>query len=615
MRPIAKFTFTMSLKNRLFLIVLLSIVPAAYSQQDPPVKDSAQIYRKIESYSQKRKLTKFLHGLIFEPLTPKKIKARKKVQRKRFRAFQGKIVRNINITTLDPFGYSESDTTVVPQQKIAEIGNRIHLKTKKLTIWNLLLIKRNKPLDSLLVKESERLIRAQRYVRRVVITPYKVSKDSVDVDIRVLDSWSLVPNFAASSSRTTYELTERNFLGLGHEFKNRYLREISTGEDAYSMKYTIPNIMNTYIRTTVDYQIDLENNYSKSINIERPFFSPYARWAAGMYLGQEFHTDTIANASNVYSRQNFKYNTTDLWAGHSTQLFSGDSEDERTTNFITSARFQQIKYIESPLAEYDSINFYANERSWLFGVGISSRQYIEERYLFDYGIIEDVPVGKAVGITAGFQDKNSERRLYLGARLSIGKYHSWGYFSTNFEYGSYFNHGDTEQRAFSFQSNYFTNLIESGKWKFRQFIKTRFVFGNDRQASNGDQLTLNEQYGLRGFRSEMYGTKKLLLSLQTQSYAPWDAWGFRVNPYFNYTVGILGNAASGFGKSKPYSQISIGFLISNDYLVFSTFQLSLSYYPQIPNQGSDVFKTNAFDTEDFGLQDFELAKPRTVLYE
>ncbi len=596
-------------------LILICCLPFLAKAQQETVKDSAHIYKKIESYSEKRKFTKFLHGLIFEPLTPKKIKARKKVQRQRFRAFEGKIIRNINITTLDPFGYSETDTVARPRQKVSEIGNRLHLKTKNLTIWNLLLIKRNKPFDSLLVKESERLIRSQRYVRRVIITPLNVSKDSVDVDIRVLDSWSLVPDFAASSSRVTYGLTERNFMGFGHRFENTYRKNLDTKDDAFSTRYTIPNIMNTYIRTTLDYQIDLNDNYNKSINIERPFFSPYARWAAGVYIGQQFRHDTLPDVDQIYAFQNFKTNVVDVWAGHSHQLFKGQTEDDRTTNLITSARFQHIDYVERPRFEYDTINFYSDERSWLFGVGVASRQYVEDKYLFNYGIIEDVPVGKAIGITAGFQDKNSLRRLYLGARLTTGKYYKWGYLSSNFEYGSYFNEGDSEQSAFVWQTNYFTNLVETGKWKFRQFIKTQFIIGNDRQPSTGDWLDLNESNGLRGFQSEMFGTKKMLLTLQTQSYSPWNAWGFRLNPYLSYTIGTLGNAADGFSKSKAYSQLSLGFVISNDYLVFSTFQLSISYYPVIPNVGEHLFKNNAFNTEDFGLQDFELGKPRTVIYE
>ncbi len=576
-------------------------------------RDSAYIYKKIETYSQKRKFTKFLSGLIFEPLTPKTISARKKVQRKRFRAFHGKIVRHINITTLDPFGYSESDTTSKPQQKAAKIGNALHLKTKKLAIKNLLLIKRNKPLDSLLVKESERLIRSQRYVRRVIITPIKVSKDSVDVDIRVLDSWSLIPDFSASSSRASYMLTERNFLGLGHQFSNTYMRELGTSNYAYSTRYTVPNIMNTYIRTTLNYQVDLENNYNKGITIERPFFSPYARWAAGIKIDQDFRRDTIPDVNFNYARENFKVNTTDFYGAHSQQLIKGDSEDDRTTNFITAARFVKYNYRESPRQAYDSINFYSNEQSWLFGVGVSSRQFIEDKYIFDYGIIEDVPVGKAFGITSGWQDKNLKRRLYLGARFALGKYYTWGYLSSNIEYGSYYNGNVSEQSAVSFQSNYFTNLYEKGRWKFRQFFKAQLIIGGDRQMSNGDFLTINESEGLTGFRSENYGSKKMVLSAQTQSYSPWNLWGFRLNPYLNYTVGMLAKD-NGFSNTKTFSQLSVGFIVSNDFLVFSTFQISMSYYPTIPNEGNNIFKSNAFNTEDFGFQDFELSKPRTVLY-
>ncbi|HEX8563407.1 MAG TPA: hypothetical protein VF676_10550 [Flavobacterium sp.] len=604
----------MSSTYRIFFFLLLFCCCSGAIAQEIP-QDSVPIYRKIETYSQKRKFTKFLHGLIFEPVTPKTLKARKRDQRKRFRAYQGKIIRHINITTLDPFGYSESDTVSKPRQRASKIGNALHLKSKDLTIWNLLLIKKNKPFDSLLVKESERLIRSQRYVRRVLITPVKVSKDSVDIDIRVLDSWSLIPDFSTSASRTTYGLTERNFLGFGHQVETRYMKKLGTDDDAFSSRYTIPNIMNTYIRTTLTYQKDLDNNYVKSLNIERPFFSPFARWAGGLHVGQEFRHDTLPEADYNYSRQNFKHNVFDMWGGHSYQVFKGDSEDDRTTNLITTARYYQLRFIESPTIAYDSVDFYSNERSWLFGIGIASRQYIEDRYLFNYGIIEDVPIGKSAGITLGFQEKNNIRRPYLGARLILGKYYDWGYLSSNFEYGTYLNNGTTHQSAFSFQSNYFTHLIETGKWKFRQFFKAGVIIGANRQASQGDQLTLNDNTGLEGFRSALYGTKKIVLSLQTQSYAPWDAWGFRLNPYFNYSVGMLGNSGTGFSKSKPYSKISIGLLISNDYLVFSTFQLSISYFPVIPNEGENLFKTNAYNTEDFGFQDFELAKPRTVLYE
>jgi hypothetical protein len=51
-----------------------------------------------------------------------------------------------------------------------------------------------------------------------------------------------------------------------------------------------------------------------------------------------------------------------------------------------------------------------------------------------------------------------------------------------------------------------------------------------------------------------------------------------MNPYLNYSIALLGSNVDG-KTNKGYSKIGIGVIINNDYLVFSSFQLSLSYYP------------------------------------
>jgi hypothetical protein len=140
------------------------------------------------------------------------------------------------------------------------------------------------------------------------------------------------------------------------------------------------------------------------------------------------------------------------------------------------------------------------------------------------------------------------------------------------------------------------------------------TIGINRQNSIGDQLSINEDYGIQGFKSALYGNQKLMLTFQTQTYAPWDVFGFRLNPFFNYTIAMLGDEEHGLNERKAYSKIGIGLIITNDYLMFRTFQVSLSYYPTIPGSGNNIFKTNSFETSDFGFQDFGLDKPRTVTY-
>lgn len=617
----------------LFLLIFGCGMSHAQVKPKPDTKkDTAKLYRNIERYSKRTKFGKLMHKFIFEPVDIKKSNPIRKPKKRNYSRYEGKIIRNINIQTLDPFGFSIEDTTKKPRNWGERFGNRIHIKSSKLNIKNILLLKRNRPLDTLMIRESERLIRTQRYVNSVKITvePLGKDSDSIDINVRVLDSWSTIPKASLSSSRTSFEITERNFLGSGHEFSNRISTRLEDGNNAYFTRYTVPNILNTFIQTTIAYRIDLDGYYGKSINIERTFYSPFTEYAGGIYVDQQFRRDSLQNAQLDFEMQNFKYNSQDIWGGRAVRIFKGNTEDDRTTNLILAGRILNTQYLESPTSEYDSINFYTGEKFYLTGIGISSRQFVEDKYLFNNGIIEDVPVGKVYGITGGYQIKDAKERYYVGARASFGNYFKWGYLSTNFEYGTFLNKGKAEQTAFSFQANYFTNLLELGNWKFRQFIKPQLILGSNRLPTTGDYLTINERSGfqgnygagyyannsagIRGFDSMLYGTKKFVMTLQTQFYSPWNWIGFRFNPYFNYTAAALGNADQGITSSQIYHKIGIGLIISNDYLVFSSFQLSVAFFPTIPGQGYNILKTNSFETSDFGLQDFEFGKPRTIIY-
>ncbi len=366
--------------------------------------------------------------------------------------------------------------------------------------------------------------------------------------------------------------------------------------------------------------------------MELLFFSPFKKWAGGIYIDEQFKNDSLPDIEGNFASHNFKYNSQDVWAGRAFQIFKGQGESDRTTNFIFTSRFLHTQFDEKPTIEYDPNQFYSGENFVMAGFGFSSRQFVEDRFLFNYNIIEDVPVGKVYNLTAGYQHKNNEGRVYLGGRASFGNYFRFGYLSTNFEYGTFINNKKLEQTAFTFQANYFTNLISLGsKWQMRQFVKPQVVLGWNRLNIRDDLISLNETtnfqgengagfrgnnaYGLRGFNTQLFGTKKAVLSIQTQFYSPWDLWSFRFNPYFSLTTALLETKERKMLESPLYSSIVVGVIISNDYLVFNSFQFSLAFYPVIPGQGTNVFNTNSFQTEDFGFQDFELGKPRTVLYE
>ena len=596
----------------LFLLITVGTSGVAFAQ-DIPDTNHTKVYKKIEDYSSKRKITSLLHEFLLKPVVSSDVPVQADQDNHivdTYSRFEGKIIRNITITTLDPFGHSIFDTTLYPRSYLEKGGNALHIKTQHFAIRNQLLIHKYDLFDSLMVKESERLVRSQSYIHDVTITAVLAgsASDSVDVFVATSDLWSIVADGGLSSKRINLKLSDKNLAGLGHTFSYSFTENYQKRNYAFSTYYLVPNIRNTYISTRLAYSIDENKNYVKGINIERPFFSPVARWAGGILVSQSKLPGSIYINDTARSR----YNIQDYWAAVAWQLFKGKSITDRTTKLILSTRMLNIRYLEKPVVQPDLMEYYTSEMFYLSGLGISSRKYVKQSYIFRFGVTEDVPVGLAYGLVAGYQLKNSDQ-WYWGMYHTWGNFFSWGYFGSKIEYGTFLNSGISSQSVFSASINYFSDLFSIGKWKFRQFVKPELTIGINRASY--ERLTLNDGYGINGFNSnELWGTRRILFIIQTQSYAPWDLLGFRFGPYLNCSFGMLGNQTTGFKKSRMYPEFGLGVLIRNDYLIFRNMQISIAFYPSIPGNDDNVFKVNPIRTTDFGFPDFVIGKPDVVQF-
>jgi len=534
-----------------------------------------------------------------------------------YKPFEGKIIRNINIETMDPFGFSIEDSTKTPKKSLEKLGNKAHLKTKKFTIRNILLFKPDQKLDSIKIKETERLIRSQRYVRRVQITPVLIpnSTDSIDVNIKVLDSWSIYPTGSLSNTGGRVRIVSRNFAGLGHYFSNQYKTRFQDNSHAFRSQYQINNIANTFINVGGLYDIDLEKNHQKSVYIDRQFYSPLTKYAGGINLTKVFYKDSIPNLTNENLITNIKYNFYDAWFGRAFRI--SKPEEKKITNLITSLRYNITNYIETPLPIYDPEQIYTDQKMFLGSIAISSSQFKQTKYLFNYGLIEDVNEGKNFALTGGLQWKNQIIRPYVGAKFSLGKFVNENYYGLNMEWGTFFNGNNLEQSVFKIEGMFFSKVFEYRDWKFRQFFSPELVYGYNRLDFVKDRINLNGRTnGIDGFDSyTLTGTKRVLLSLQTQSYAPGNWLGFRFSPFLSGSVGWLGDEKNKFISDNMYSKIAFGVLINNDYLVFQNIQLSIALYPTIPGQGRNIIKTNNIRNDNFDLMRFNTGQPTTVPYQ
>jgi hypothetical protein len=87
----------------------------------------------------------------------------------------------------------------------------------------------------------------------------------------------------------------------------------------------MPNLRNSYISSKLS--IDGYGNFSRSFAIDRPFFSPLAKWAAGVFFASQIKKDSMKDLNSVYVPVTLKFRTQDYWAGKAIQLFKGNTED------------------------------------------------------------------------------------------------------------------------------------------------------------------------------------------------------------------------------------------------------------------------------------------------
>ena len=110
------------------------------------------------------------------------------------------------------------------------------------------------------------------------------------------------------------------------------------------------------------------------------FYMGSILFGKGVYIDNQFRTDSIQNEQLQYSPQNFKFNSQDFWGGYSFPIFKGKTERERTSNLIFSARSLYVRYKESPAVEYDRINFFSGESVFIIHIFLYRNIYKFKEY-------------------------------------------------------------------------------------------------------------------------------------------------------------------------------------------------------------------------------------------
>ncbi|WP_152559909.1 hypothetical protein [Hymenobacter sp. IS2118] len=547
-----------------------------------------------------------------------------------------KVVRRVDIRTMDSFGYSLTDSTRLPRTFLEKSGNMLHLKTARSRVRQVLLFGPGQLLEPQDLAESERLLRQTPEIldARVLVNEQTSTRDSVDIQVITTDVFSLTGGLelgSATAGRIT--LGDDNFLGLGHQFRNsyRYGRNLApNGTEipqtwAYDGRYTVP--FRNFVRGRATYRN--EYNYrSGGVAVQRDFYSPSARYAGALSLDAVDQRIALVPtaAGEFITYYPLRYTVQDAWVGRALRLRSYDLGYENPGRIIVSARVYNLRYSAVPRPD-TSVIFpapppdFRNSSLLLGTVGYSVRRYYKDRYLFGFGRTEDVPTGTLVSLTAGYDLSGAVQRRYLGVRVAAAGFSTRsGYLYGAVDLGGFQlmnTRRNWEQGLLSTELTSFTKLYNFGNWQYRHFLSSRATVGLNRRP--GEQLLgISDARGLRGFAPArpIFATSRFVVNYETTLYTPLSLLGFRLAGLaFADAVWISDQPKGGSPFSgAPYTGFGLGVRLRNEFTALRTVQLLIGYYPRGLNTANGI---RMFETarETVTFTDFGLGQPGTGLYQ
>lgn len=597
-----------------FMLTLLGIFffPGRMQGQNDQARDS--VYYKIEKFSGKRKFSKMLYRFLFRDVPDSVVVPENKDRNKA--ANQGKFIRNIYIESFDPLGFS-MDKGEKEKRWYEEFGNRLHIKSRGFAIRGYLLFKKGEEYDPQKLYESERMLRNTGFVNRVSImaADSTLTSDSIDIAVRVMDSWSLKPSLSFSGKKLGLGASEENFFGLGHQIAVKYRTDFETKQNYLFGSYSANNIYGTYIDATIAGENDFDHNENVYIRASRAFFSPLTRWAGGISLDYfRRHLEIpLSVPDRLFPQASIKVYHQDFWSGYQFRLGENSAGDV-TENIGISARFENYIYQEAPDENVDPYHFFDSYNVALMSVGYSQRKFSVERNVFQHNLPEDIPYGKLFSVTGGFTRRDGISYPYAGASAAYGFFSALGYLNMKAQFGSFYKEAKNYRSTFRFDATYFTHLTD---WKFakaRHFFAPTLVLGNDRSPSYADRINLSGNDEFPPYDQNYLGTDKLVLRYQLQLFVNKSWKNFYYDPFFITSLGWLSNDTKSIFRSDIHCKFGVGLMIYNPYLAFNRFQISFVYYPGVPFDSRSVFDFNSYKNYNIPVSTFSPEEPSIVNY-
>jgi len=169
------------------------------------------------------------------------------------------------------------------------LANKLHIRTKKDLIEAQLLFVEGDAYSKRQLDESERLLRANRYLRDAAISPIAYKDGMVDLEINTYDVWTLNLGLGiwrtGGESDTSIGLQEYNLLGTGAHIGIGYQSDVD--RETRLFQYTDRNFRHSHDQLKLLFE-DSDDGFESNVSFRRPFYSLDTRrsWGGSVLSGE-----------------------------------------------------------------------------------------------------------------------------------------------------------------------------------------------------------------------------------------------------------------------------------------------------------------------------------------
>lgn len=305
------------------------------------------------------------------------------------------------------------------------LANRLHPTTDLATIEPQLLFKTGDAYDHRVLAETARILRSRRYFNEAHVTALRHNADNtVDVEVRVHDVWTLSPGFSygrkGGVSHSSVEIKDTNLFGWGKTVA--FSRDSNVDRTSWLFNYNDANLLGTWWTLGLDYA-DSSDGHLHGLSIGRPFYSLETPWSVGFTGTDGLSTVSRYDRGVMIDQFDAERRVLELNGG-----VKRDTREGWISRYIGGFHYERNDFTPTALPLVGAL---PTDRTLSFPwVGI---EWLEDNYrttmnLNQIGRTEDLHLGRSLRVSVGLADSvfGADRTAVMvgglaGAGMTLGK--------------------------------------------------------------------------------------------------------------------------------------------------------------------------------------------------